>query len=1083
VNRPHPAKVGGGQPELVLPSPDPTGNVAAVQPIEPKPELSVQTAEFAERREFVRRSVLRANRAMAVILAVVVLLGAAMVMMSLRAQQNQARAETAEAEATERLWKASLAQARAEILSTQMGHRAAALEAVRTAAAIRPSQELRDEAVAALGLRDLVMEREWTLRPGAYGLTFDPGLQHYLVRYKEDVLSMFRMEDNSLVREFPMPPLLPKDANIGDFMFSTTGKYVVIRYNRGGYILWDAATGGMVRNIGVSGFRAFSWPVTFTADDRFLCVAMKGSDGVHLLYDVEKGELRKVPGVPDTVTWEGLGNLFALSPRGDLLAWCQGAEVTVLDLATAAVRHTVRAPALVQSLRWDAQGERLSFTSDNFAVSLLEVKSGRVVQMGGKALNAWSLRFSPDGSLLMGSGIDGRTRLWDAATARLLCETGGLLALEFSSRGDTIGGGLLGRTVSVLRIVQPPARHFIQGKGKSLERATVWQSDFSADGRWLVWAPPAWMPQDGYEVLDLEHGNASAFVPTPDKVCAGLHPVRPEFWTAGAQGITFHKLPLDAPPDAAALAESCGTLPLPAGFTPWTASFSADGRYAAVAGTGGAMMVVDTEKPDTPVKLDGLMRMHGDIPGPASARGSGVFSLSPDGRWVAAGRETPGANPTIWDAHTGKTVVRLKATYAHLVFSPDSRWLVTVGTRTARLWSTANWEPVWSKARPDLLSNFGAAAFCGDGSLLAWTQDVDRIELVAPATGEVLTTINAARLGMVSGLRFSADGRKLFAGGAEGKLMIVDVVELRRQLAVMNLDWPLPVAAKPVATSPSSAWTPGLLGLVPVGIAAILGALVLRRQSRLTQEFVEATEIASKRSLELNAEREVSELKSRFVNTVSHEFRTPLGITMSAVELMRHYGDRLDQAQREQLYDDIHTATRNMAGLMEQVLVLGRVDAGKLAYKAAPLDLDMLARKLTDESHSATNRKCLIAWTAENDLSGATADEALLRHIFSNLLSNAVKYSHAGTPVHFTGRREGRDAVFTVKDTGIGIPAADLPKLFEAFHRGSNVGEIPGTGLGLVIIKRCADLHAGSIRVESSSGSGSTFTVRVPAWE
>lgn len=1052
-----------------------------VQPLEPKPEPPAPAAEFAERREFVRRSVLRANRAIAVILAVVVLLGAAMVMMSLRAQRNQARAETAEAEATERLWRASLAQARAEILSTQSGHRAAALEAVRRAAAIRPSQELRNEAVAALGLRDLVLEREWPLRPGAYGLTFDPPLERYLVRYREDVLSMFRMEDNALLREFPMPPSLPQGSNIGDFMFSATGKYVIIRYNGGGYTLWDSASGEMVRSIDAAGFHAISWPVTFTEDDRFLCVAMKGAGGVQVLYDMETGELRKVPGVPDTVTWQGLGNRFAISPRGDLLAWYQGAEVTILDIAAAAIRLKIKAPAAVESIRWDAEGARLSFTSDNFSVSVLEVKSGRVVQMGGKALHAWSLRFNQDGSLLMGSGADGKTRLWDAATARLLCETGGLLALEFSSRGDSIGGGLAGRTVSVSRIVQPPATQFIQGK--SVERATAWQSDLSADGRWLVWAPPGWMPQDGYEVLDLERSHASAFVPTPGKVCAGLHPVRPEFWTAGAHGITFHKLPLDGPPDAATLAQPCGALPLPAGFVPWTASFSADGRYAAVAGAGGVMIVVDTENPGAPVILEGRMYMWADIPGPASARGSGVFAISPDGRWVAAGREVPGGNPTIWDAHTGKAVARLKATYAHLVFSPDSRWLVTVGARTGRLWSTENWEePVWSKPRPELLSNYGAAAFSGDGSLLAWTQDVDRIDLVAPATGELLTTINAPRLGIVASLRFSADGRKLFAGGAEGKLMVLDVDELRQHLAAMNLDWPLSAGATSVTAGASSAWTPGLLGLIPVGVAAILGALVLRRQSRLTREFVEATEIASKRTLELTAEREVSELKSRFVNTVSHEFRTPLGITMSAIELMRHYGDKLDEKQREQLYDDIHTATRNMAALMEQVLVLGRVDAGKLAYKASPLDLEILARKLTDESHSATNRKCPIVWNADNDLSGATADEALLRHILSNLLSNGVKYSPAGSPVLFTGRREGREVVFTVKDKGIGIPAADLPKLFEAFHRGSNVGEIPGTGLGLVIIKRCADLHNGSIAVASEPGSGTTFTVRVPAW-
>lgn len=242
------------------------------------------------------------------------------------------------------------------------------------------------------------------------------------------------------------------------------------------------------------------------------------------------------------------------------------------------------------------------------------------------------------------------------------------------------------------------------------------------------------------------------------------------------------------------------------------------------------------------------------------------------------------------------------------------------------------------------------------------------------------------------------------------------------------------------------------------------------------------TEIASTRARELAAEREVSELKNRFVSTVSHEFRTPLGITMSAIELMRHYGDRLDGEQREQLYDDIYTATRNMAGLMEQVLVLGRVDAGKLAFRPAPLDLDTLARKLTDESLSAANRKCPIEWTAENDLSGAHADEALMRHIFTNLLSNGVKYSPAGVPVQFTARREGLMAVFTVQDRGIGIPDKDLPHLFEAFHRASNVGEIPGTGLGLVISKRCAELHRGSIQVKSQPGEGTSFTVRIPAW-
>ena len=169
-----------------------------------------------------------------------------------------------------------------------------------------------------------------------------------------------------------------------------------------------------------------------------------------------------------------------------------------------------------------------------------------------------------------------------------------------------------------------------------------------------------------------------------------------------------------------------------------------------------------------------------------------------------------------------------------------------------------------------------------------------------------------------------------------------------------------------------------------------------------------------------------------------------------------------------------------MAELMEQVLVLGRVEAGKLACKLVSSDLSVLAEKITDETLSATNRKCPVIWRPEGDLSGARADESLVRHIFSNLITNAVKYSPEGGEVLFTGRREGSDAVFQVIDHGIGIPKADMHRLFEAFHRCSNVGEIPGTGLGLVIVKRCLDLHGGTMEIVSEVGKGSTFTVRLP---
>jgi PAS domain S-box-containing protein len=253
----------------------------------------------------------------------------------------------------------------------------------------------------------------------------------------------------------------------------------------------------------------------------------------------------------------------------------------------------------------------------------------------------------------------------------------------------------------------------------------------------------------------------------------------------------------------------------------------------------------------------------------------------------------------------------------------------------------------------------------------------------------------------------------------------------------------------------------------------VIATVIDRTDQARTEEFMRRA---------LDQERELNELRSRFTSIVSHEFRTPLGVIMSAVELLRNYFDRLDEARRGELFEDIHQATRRMADLMEQVLVLGRADAGKLGFSPAPLDLPALCQKLKDEAYAATAGKCPVELSCTGCDRLAAADEPLLRHIFSNLLSNAAKYSAPGSPVTFSVTREGADAVFVIRDHGLGIPAKDQPRLFEAFHRAANVTEIPGSGLGLLITKRCVELHGGHITFASTEGEGTTFTVRLPVF-
>jgi PAS domain S-box-containing protein len=230
----------------------------------------------------------------------------------------------------------------------------------------------------------------------------------------------------------------------------------------------------------------------------------------------------------------------------------------------------------------------------------------------------------------------------------------------------------------------------------------------------------------------------------------------------------------------------------------------------------------------------------------------------------------------------------------------------------------------------------------------------------------------------------------------------------------------------------------------------------------------------------LEKERELGQLKSDFVSLVSHEFRTPLEIIMSSVDNLDRYHDRLTAEKREHLLRTINKSVRRMSTMMEEVLVLGRLETDRMTFKSAAFDLRAFCQRVCDEIESATANRCSIHLHLNSVPDQAFGDEAVLRHIFTNLLSNAVKYSTPGQAVEFLLERKGDEGICRIVDRGCGIPESDQKRLFQAFHRGSNVRQIPGTGLGLLIVQRCVDLHGGEIQFESMEGRGTTFAVRLP---
>ncbi len=230
----------------------------------------------------------------------------------------------------------------------------------------------------------------------------------------------------------------------------------------------------------------------------------------------------------------------------------------------------------------------------------------------------------------------------------------------------------------------------------------------------------------------------------------------------------------------------------------------------------------------------------------------------------------------------------------------------------------------------------------------------------------------------------------------------------------------------------------------------------------------------------LEKERELSNLKSRFVSMASHELRTPLATIQSSAELVDLFIDRGKTGKVSKHLDRIQDNVEKMAGLLEDVLVFGRAEQGQMPFRPEEIDLVPLTRKLVDELRQGIGVDHDIVVHGLDEALTVEADAQLIRLVMNNLLSNAIKYSPAGSRVTLQLDQGVDEVVCRVADEGIGIPADDLDRLFEPFHRAENVGTTGGTGLGLAIVQEAVDVHEGRVAVDTAEGEGTEFTVRFP---
>ena len=293
--------------------------------------------------------------------------------------------------------------------------------------------------------------------------------------------------------------------------------------------------------------------------------------------------------------------------------------------------------------------------------------------------------------------------------------------------------------------------------------------------------------------------------------------------------------------------------------------------------------------------------------------------------------------------------------------------------------------------------------------------------------------------------------------------------DCRHMITTGGQEWA--IAFSPAATYPD----PPLWGTISTLLIGLLLTFVVGRSLHQAQAEITRTQ-------------ELSELKTRLFSMASHELRTPLStILISAQQL--ELGSILENSEgspyfpasttvevQQQIYSRIRIAAKRMSLLLNDLLTLARAESGKLQFAPEIVNLPSFCQQLIEEIQFGVESKILIEFETTGDCQMGYMDPQLLRAIITNLLTNAVKYSAPAPQVSLTLLGQTHEFIFVVQDNGIGIPPQDQSRLNEAFYRGSNVGSLPGTGLGLSVVSACLKLQQGQMLCESVVGKGTIFT-------
>ncbi len=660
------------------------------------------------------------------------------------------RAEWARQDAVTRLWQSCLAQAQADRWSGQAGRRFAGLEAIRTAAAIRPSLELRNEAIACLVLPDARVQRSVHVeRPDlTMGFAFDETCERYARACEDGSIQICRVSDGSEIAK------LPARGRIGycTLSFSHGGRFLAHWTHlatSNPFAVWDLRVGRPVLTV--------AFPVRnadFSPDGER--IALAEPDGKIHLYGLATGlELENFSVSP------GANNL-AFDPAGKRLAISggQSPSVVILDLQSRSICASFDHAGSIGLIAWAPDGEQLACPSSDQFVYLWNVRTGARKALEGHVGAVTAATFNHLGDLLVSSGWDGVTWFWDPLLGQpLVSLPGGWLASGFDPTDRSLGFGVSGDVGGIWEV--DPARE-CRRLGRT---ASVWAGEFTADGRVLATAS-----SDGVRLWNVAMNRLLAHLPVAEARSVIWHPNGTNLLVSGAAGIQLW--PFELVRDAQEIRVGPGR-PL-SHLGREQGQLTADRQGLLVAYAGNADLVVfDLQQPARPRLLNGHPGTH-------------FLSISPDGKCFATGT-WHGTGVKIWSVATGRPIKELPVKgSARCIFTPDGKWLITGSPEEYCFWRVGAWEPGLKIPREGAGDMYGAMAIPADSRMAALLRGRNRgVKLISLPDGHELATLDAGEP-----ICFSRDGGQLATAGADHRTVLAwDLRLIRQELRALRLDW------------------------------------------------------------------------------------------------------------------------------------------------------------------------------------------------------------------------------------------------------------------------------------------------------